>query len=279
MMDFQKADANAMILDSSTIDIHEFITMRLGPWEYRAKQKGLDFCTDIERLHGVLTAVDLSKMEAILTNLLSNAIKYTDHGAITVRGWQEDDFYYISVSDTGIGIPANELKHLFRQFFRARNARKSQIGGTGIGLMLTHKLVELHGGEITVSSKESIGSSFTLKFPIRQEETVETNSNDDTMSSLHDETVLIIDNNNDMRDVLKKSLEQSYNVMTAKDGVDAIDSIKGNMPDIIVSDLMMPRMNGEELCRNLKSNVETSHIPFILLTAVSDGSRDKSECL
>ncbi len=280
LMDFQKADANAMILNSSTVDIHEFITMRLGPWEYRAKQKGLDFCTDIERLHGVVTAVDMSKMEAILTNLLSNAIKYTDNGTVTVKGWQEDDFYCISVSDTGIGIPANELKHLFRQFFRARNARKSQVGGTGIGLMLTHKLVELHRGEITVSSKEGTGSSFTLKFPIRQEESVETNSNDETLSSLHDETVMIIDDNNDMRDVLKKSLEQSYNVMTAKDGVEAIDLIKENMPDIIVSDLMMPRMNGEELCRNLKNNVETSHIPFILLTAVSDRTTKASafEC-
>ena len=121
-----------------------------------------------------------------------------------------------------------------------------------------------------MSSKENTGSTFVLRFPIRHDDSIEPGRVEKTPPSLHDETVLVIDDNPDMRDVLKKSLEHNYNVTTAKDGVDAIASISDHMPDIIVSDLMMPRMNGEELCHQLKSNVGTSHIPFILLTAVSD---------
>ncbi len=270
LMDFQKLDAKAMVLNTSTVNLLDFITQIIAPWEYRAKRKGLDFKIDINSLRDIFSAIDCSKLDAILSNLLSNAIKYTNEGVICVNAKIDKGDYIIEIQDTGIGIPTNEQRHIFKQFFRAKNARKSNETGTGIGLMLTQRLVELHGGNISVSSKEGIGTTVRLQFPIIKDHQENENTAIYEQNNISDETILVVDDNSDMREVLKKTLEANYNVIVAKNGNEAINKALNEMPDVIISDLMMPEINGEELCRRLKSDMATSHIPFILLTAVSD---------
>lgn len=270
LMDFQKLDAKAMILNLSTVNLLDFFAQRISPWEYRAKRKGLVFCTDINSLRNVFTSIDCPKMDAIISNILSNAVKYTSSGTIEVDAKIDDGYYSITIKDTGIGIPANEQRQLFKQFFRAKNARMSNESGSGIGLMLTHRLIELHGGSISISSKENAGTLVKLKFPIVNGD-VDCCENMDCISpALNDQTILVVDDNSDMREILRKTLESNYNVIVAKDGNEAMVMAVNEMPDIIVSDLMMPGLTGEELCRKLKNDMATSHIPFILLTAVSD---------
>lgn len=233
---------------------------------------------------------DVEMIKSILDNLISNAIKYTEKGSITIgirlterAGVSYTQFW---VSDTGYGIHPDALPHIFERYYQ--EGGKHQASGTGIGLALVNSFVKLHEGEISVESKPDMGSTFCVSlltdnfYPnalhtdaqLHEEDKVaeqEPEPNADERPIL-----LVVEDNQDIRDYIAESFSEHFDVRTAANGKEGRDIALKIIPDIIVSDIMMPVMDGNEMCRALKSDVRTSHIPIILLTA-KDSLHDKEE--
>lgn len=235
---------------------------------------------------------DADMITIILDNLMSNAAKYTSEGDITLslRSVEENQIKYteISVSDTGHGIDAEALPHIFDRYYQAKS--KYQASGSGIGLALVKGLSELHEGILKVESAVDTGTTFTLRLltentypnaihtqhdmekkPMDAEETTIT----DTPTENHP-IVLVVEDNADIREYIRSSFTDIYEVITAKDGKEGCELAQARIPNIIVSDIMMPVMDGIELCKRIKEDMRTSHIPVILLTA-KDSLQDKEE--
>ncbi len=205
-------------------------------------------------------------------------MKYTPEGTITVSLGHTDVDWTIEVRDTGIGIPAHAQKYIFRHFYRATNAVNSQESGSGIGLLLTKKLTEQLQGTISFTSVENEGTTFRLTFPLsgrtRKEEVTEVEpvSEYDEATSLpsRQESIFVIEDNEDIRYYLRECLSTDYHVFTARNADEAMEQVREKNPDIIISDVLMPGMRGDEMCRLLKSSLDTSHISIILLTALNE---------
>ena len=273
LLDFRKLEVGGEKLNLSTGNLSEFIRGVVDTFSPAALEKGVGL-EYMDEAANPMTSFDRSMMLKVVNNLLSNALKFTpEGGSVNVRLASDGDGdYLLSVSDTGIGIPADARDHVFDKFFRSGNA--SEITGSGIGLSLVKQYVELHGGTITVQSVEGEGSTFTVSLPAlggkaAGPETVRVESPQDEKKR-----ILIVDDNADFRQYLREELSPLYAVTVAVDGTDALEKMQEARPDVVVSDVMMPRMNGFELTRRLKEDVETSHIPVILLTArLSDDVR------
>lgn len=232
-------------------------------------------------------------MDSILKNIISNALKYTpEKGNVHIYASETDDTWSVEVNDTGIGIPANEQKKLFKMHFRGSNAINSKITGSGIGLMLVWKLVHLHKGKISLNSVEHQGSSIKITFPkskkhfykahlaTRKNEfntgQVATVSPADIYEKAKKQhcqnlqRLLIVEDNDELRNYLAHTLSDDYTIQTCSNGKKALTIIKEYMPELIISDIMMPEMQGDELCNIIKNDITTSHIPIILLTALND---------
>jgi len=236
-------------------------------------------------------AFDADKMEKILTNLLSNALKFTPaHGKVYVSVDEEaGGTAIIAVRDTGRGIAADELALVFDRFHQSSSSESDIQAGTGIGLALVKELTLLHDGTIDVESDEGFGSTFTLRIPIKEaEERAEPYRRSSKLelsdlkfaSSLDEEDaeeipsvpadaplVLIADDNDDVRTYLRSHLEKRYRIVEAVDGKEAIEFLQDELPALVLSDVMMPSMDGHEVCRIIKSHERTNHIPVVLVTA------------
>ncbi len=235
---------------------------------------------------------DADMITIILDNLMSNAAKYTSEGDITLslRSVEENQIKYteISVSDTGHGIAAEALPHIFDRYYQAKS--KYQASGSGIGLALVKGLSELHEGILKVESVLDTGTTFTLRlltentYPnaIHAQHDTEkkpTDAEETTVADTPTENhpiVLVVEDNADIREYIRSSFTEFYEVITAKDGKEGWELAQGRIPNIIVSDIMMPIMDGIELCKRVKEDMRTSHIPVILLTA-KDSLQDKEE--
>ncbi|WP_254448462.1 ATP-binding protein [Spirosoma rhododendri] len=236
-----------------------------------------------------------------MLNLLSNAFKFTLQGSIRVSLVAEGEQAVLAVTDTGVGIPAAELPHMFERFHRVENAGGRSFEGSGIGLSLVQELVQLHGGTISVSSVEKVGSTFTVQIPLGRAHLPAAQVSDDLAdgplsaladsflqeaSSILDETaptatgnvgdaalpkadgyVLVVDDNADMRAYLTRLLSPYFTVHTAVHGADALNQLRTLTPQLILSDVMMPVMDGKELIRQLRQNPATALIPLIFLSA------------
>ena len=239
---------------------------------------------------------DKEKMESILKNIISNALKYTpENGNVQIFVSDNTDSWSVEVRDTGIGIPASEQKKLFKLHFRGSNAINSKVTGSGIGLMLVWKLVRLHKGKINLSRVENQGSVIKVSFPkdskrfrkahlatlSKQRQENRTLSNEPAPSpeiyenahkKLNGEhrRILIVEDNDELRNYLLQTLSEEYTVQTCSNGKEALTIIPEYKPELVISDIMMPEMRGDELCKELKNNIETSHIPVILLTALNN---------
>jgi signal transduction histidine kinase len=243
--------------------------------------------------------VDQEMWEKIVLNLLSNAFKYTLSGTITVRLFPSGDQVVLQVQDTGTGIPSSELPHMFERFHRVEQAVGRTHEGSGIGLSLVHELVMLHSGQIAVESELGVGTVFTIHIPLGKshlpaalvsttEKHIDTTTlkgaflkeaeglldNDTTHATVATDAVtgerysiLVVDDNSDMRQYLVRLLEESYIVQTAVNGQDALQKIAQQQPDLVLSDIMMPVMDGKGLLHHLKNNPATFHIPLIFLSA------------
>ena len=228
---------------------------------------------------------DTNKLHRILENLLSNAIKFTPgFGTIKISVYGKETALWINVEDTGIGISQEKIPHVFDRFYQVDNTNTREEEGTGIGLALVKEMVELLKGRIEVESEINKGTAFKIILPVHRNALIEEidfgKSVQHSNESVFQDTVkeplfldenkpilLIVEDNMDVLEYLQDSLFQNYNILTARNGIEGLKIAQEKVPDIIISDVMMPHMDGFELCEKLKTDPRTNHIPIILLTA------------
>ncbi|MBN1819268.1 MAG: response regulator [Prolixibacteraceae bacterium] len=290
LMDFQKIDIGKEKPAYSMADIVSLVSNRVMMFESFAKSKNIDLIFDSER-KSYSTAVDEAKMEKVVDNLISNAVKYSlPKGQVKILLKFHDTDWILEVKDYGIGISRKAQRQLFKEFYRGDNAVNTRIVGSGIGLLLVKKYVNMHNGIISFQSQENQGSEFRIVIPYKKiADSVETakdlnfikvsepSQNNPKVQLLGDKNVstqkmkvLIVEDNQDLLEFLENTLSRDFNTYTAENGKQAWEFISKQIPDLIVSDVMMPDMDGFELCRVVKSTYETSHIPLILLTSLSE---------
>lgn len=293
ILDFQKYESGKLDLNLSATDITGAFKEWTAAFMGAARKKDIKLDLELNPDSECMVAVDREKMERIFFNLMSNAFRFTpSNGCITVNlDTSLSDKIKFGIKDTGKGIPAENIPHLFERFFQGR---EGNAGGSGIGLVVVKSFVELHGGTIEVSSEPGKGTVFSVEIPKRSVDMapaephrdmtgLENRTESDITSEIGqveipggiDEnpegngrpTILVVDDNEDLRIVARTLLEPEYNVITAPSGESGIRAAMKYVPDCIVSDVMMPGMDGLELTRRLKGESITCHIPIILLTA------------
>ena len=288
ILDFRKVQNGKMELRLSDFNLAESMKQWIKLFSVSAQKKHIAISMDAPDT--IMLRADQDKIERICYNLLSNALKYTSEGGeITLTAKEEGGRVMISVADNGCGISSDELPYIFDRFYQAKNAGR----GTGIGLAIVKAFTELHHGEVSATSIEGKGSTFTIHIPVRQkgevtnqstekiEQLVEPSSAEEVPNQARhiDELiqpyqtdkpeVLIIDDNIDIRTYLRSVLSEKYNVSEAADGKVGLELARKIVPDIVLSDIMMPVMDGLAFCQQLKTDKAISHIPVILLTARS----------
>jgi signal transduction histidine kinase/DNA-binding response OmpR family regulator/ABC-type xylose transport system substrate-binding protein len=294
IIDFRKYENGKMNLSPRYDDLSSRFLEWGEAFAELAQKKKIRFSSEVLTSSDWRILFDVEKLERVYFNLLSNAIKFTPEKgtinvtlekAISTLHHNAEETFIIKVSNSGSTIKKDDLKHLFDRFYQVDETR----GGSGIGLALTKQMVELHNGEISVTSENNI-TTFTVIIPIKesdlqpQQEIQETDTYglytiqkeeqpDNTMFDMpvseDKDTILVIDDNADIRSYIKSILYPDYNVLEAKDGQDGFQKAVKYVPDLIVSDVMMPPPDGFELTKMLKGELSTSHIPIILLTAYS----------
>lgn len=242
------------------------------PFKEYAQSKGLNLSISFScnLNEHIVIRTDRSKIESVLENIISNAIKYTpENGEVRINCYlKEDNRISISIDDTGKGIPEEVRPYIFDRYYRVSN----EMEGSGIGLYLVKHYLELLNGTIRIEPKEEKGTRFVIELPLPDNchSSISTGMEDNTEDGNNTTNcVLIVDDNKEIRELLKDALKNKYKVFEATNGNMAIEIMNREIPDIILSDYMMPDMNGLELCQNVKKNVLTSHIPFIMLSAYS----------
>ncbi|WP_319501752.1 two-component regulator propeller domain-containing protein [uncultured Draconibacterium sp.] len=297
LLEFRKIENGKEKLRVSHQDISTMLKDVEEAFLESAESKSIAFTFETINLDSNIW-VDCQKLENVLINLISNALKFTNEGGevnvrVELRGV---DLMYktlkITVADNGIGIDSSKLRKIFDRFYHVDGANETQVAGSGIGLALVHSLVKLHKGTIGVESAVGKGAVFTVQFPVSRKA-----YNDDeiligadqyiphvTLADdmkpvpvLRDEverlsanpTILVIDDNRELLEFISETLANEYKVITAIDGTHGMEKVEESLPDLIISDVMMPGIDGFELTRKLKSDIRTSHIPIILLTAKS----------
>lgn len=312
ILETSKSQAGELKLRVSHGDVMAYIRKTALTIEPLMAKKGLEFTVHCKP-ESMLGWIDTDKLDKIIFNLLSNAVKYTDENGkviVDVSTNSRYDKVVIRISDNGIGIASDKMKHLFTRFYDGEY-RKSATFGTGIGLALTHDLVYLHKGTIHCQSFEGQGTTFIVELPIKKNafsssqideshqinpavphsniidlaSTLDKSANEEASTPLpaidDDEeayTLLIVEDNIELLMLMKQLLQQHYHVLTASNGVEALDVVKAHELDLIVSDVMMPEMDGNELTTRLKENPDYSHLPIILLTAKTQ-EEDRQESL
>ena len=288
ILDFRKVQSGKMELRLSDFNLTENMRQWITLFSASAQKKHITITMDAPT--PIIVRADQDKIERICYNLLSNALKFTSEGGeIQLKATEKDGRVVISVTDNGCGIASDELPYIFNRFYQAKNAGR----GTGIGLAIVKAFTELHHGEVSATSVEGKGSTFTINIPVKQEgeiselltESVEqvieaSNTQEIPNQARHIDDliqphqtdkpeILIIDDNSDIRTYLRSVLSQKYNVSEASDGKSGLELARRTVPDIVLSDIMMPVMDGLEFCEQLKTDKAISHIPVILLTARS----------
>ena len=296
LLDFSRIEAGRAKAQFQLTDISTFTRDLAGSFRSVIENAGLYFNVNCEHIIQPIY-VDRSMWEKIVLNLLSNAFKYTLTGGITMSLSVKNNNAVLSIGDTGVGIPREELPNLFQRFHRVQNVTGRTHEGTGIGLSLVSEFAKMHGGNISVSSKVNEGSEFVVTIPTgRKHLPVEqidesgidsevrladafleeadsligmpANNKTDQAEQSHDTLhILVVDDNPDMRNYLKNILGRKFTVLTAVNGIDALQKMQDQVPQLVVSDVMMPDMDGIQLLKAIKENKKYERIPVILLTA------------
>lgn len=339
LLDFSRIEAGRIQAVYEPTDLSVFVTELASTFRSLIERAGLSLVVDCPPLPEAIY-IDREMWEKIVLNLLSNAFKFTFSGKITVRLKSSSNHVELTIQDTGIGIPPNEIPRLFERFHRVKGARGRSFEGSGIGLSLVQELVKLHGGGVTVTSELGKGSCFTVSVPTgcahlpgdrlkgqggdtsrtfvstamgptpyveeawgwlpEDHEPIcqggcEPPENSDRNRYSHEQYsheqvsfstphaqsftpalektqtrlpyILVVDDNTDMRDYAKRLLGQHYDVKTVEDGISALAAIRQQVPDLVLTDVMMPRLDGFGLLRELRSNPQTRELPIILLSA------------
>lgn len=291
LLDFRKLEMKELRLYASVGDIVSFIKELTLSFSDLAEKKNIDFTFSTTQ-ESVQTSFDPDKIERVMFNLLSNAFKFTpEHGKvavdISIRHIDKQGMVDIMVSDSGIGIPEENREKIFERYFQHDTSDNLLGQGSGIGLAISKEFVRLHGGEISSADRPGGGTVFTVSLPVTedtgefsQQNYVETEMQmNKALEHIEDEpsgnltngrkTVLVVDDNDDIRFYIKDNLRHNYIVYQASNGKEGWSKAEEFQPDLIISDIMMPDMDGLSLCRKIKTDPRTSHIPVILLTARS----------
>ena len=290
LLDLSKLDAGKLDLTCTPQIAEDFVSKMVMLFESQCDQKNIQLQVKHQN-HDTQLFFDGDKMEHILENLISNALKWTTSGGwIKVSTTTDQTHFFVEVADNGVGIKQDALPYVFERFYQAHHEQESQ--GTGIGLSLTKELVELHHGTIAVKSELGAGTLFTIKLPLghehldannlsftQKEHVLQIESNTELTQPQEGETsssyrILIVDDNNDVRQYIRTVISTQFEVLEAIDGAVAWEQILSEVPDLILSDVMMPNVDGYDLCKQIKSDHRTSHIPVILLTA-KGGHQDR----
>jgi signal transduction histidine kinase/DNA-binding response OmpR family regulator len=293
LLDISKLESGKMKLETNPLNIIQLLKALVLSFTSYAERKRITLkFNSVE--NEIIVYVDKDKFEKIMTNILSNAFKFTpEGGSIDASVSKDVNYVIIKISDTGVGIPHEKRSKIFDRFYQVDTSHTRENEGTGIGLSLTKELIDLHKGKIEVESKEGRGSTFTVRIPLgkkhlKPEEIVdEEHSYDLPKLDLEEEieqkiefskksavtandslpTLLLVEDNFEVRNYIKDNLMKDYRILEAVDGEDGWNKSIELIPDLIVSDVMMPKMDGFKLCEKLKTDEITSHIPVILLTA------------
>lgn len=286
ILEFRKMETQNRKLVVCKGDLGRLVTEIGLQYKELNRNKKVSFSIDVDpEILGVY--FDAEVVSTILDNLLSNAMKYTPEGEIKLSLHSIEElgnrYIEIKVSDTGYGIDEESLPHVFERYYQSKG--KHQVSGTGIGLALVKALVDLHEGSIWVESKGNKGTIFTFRilqdniYPdsLHKEEieiNIKQKENDKNINDFP--ILLVVEDNNDIRDYITISMENNYHVLTATNGKEGMELANKYIPDIIISDVMMPEMDGIEFCKQIKRDIRTCHIPVILLTA-KDSIQDKED--
>ncbi|MDD2799574.1 MAG: two-component regulator propeller domain-containing protein [Bacteroidales bacterium] len=295
LLEFRKSEQGHLNIKASKSDFTHFAYEIYLSFSEYANYRQIKFNFECAE-EKIMLWFDPSQMQKVIYNLISNSFKFTPKdGTITLAIKESSDNVYVEITDTGIGIDAHELEKVFDRFYQAENGIQisNMVPGTGIGLALSKSILTLHSAEIHVKSQKNIGSCFTVTlkkgaahFSEDQKAEFEdvdnsclTKSNDiddefigeiidsQVTDSVPDFSILIVEDNDELRAMLQSIFEPIYKIYTATDGVDGLEKTIEHNPDIVLSDLMMPRMSGSELCSRIKNNFNICHIPVVLLTA------------
>ncbi|MDX3373138.1 SpoIIE family protein phosphatase [Streptomyces sp. ME02-6991-2A] len=305
LLDFSRLEAGRMQATYEPVDLAAVTSELASVFRSAVDRAGLDFTVDCPPLDEPVY-IDRGMWEKVMLNLLSNALKFTFDGSIAVTVRAADGQAVVTVTDTGIGVPANEMPRLFERFHRIENARSRSNEGSGIGLALVQELVSLHGGTIGADSTEGEGTRFSIRLPFgsahlpldaltppvgnsaspvaaasfvqealrwlpgeqRAEPTVGTVDAERATGPVVPARVLIADDNADMREYLSRLLAGAgYEVQPVTDGMEALDAIRAQAPDLVVSDVMMPGLDGLSLLAALRTDPRTAAVPVLLLSA------------
>ena len=307
LMDFRKVESGKLEINKTKSDLLKFLDQMIVPFSIFAGERNITI-RKFYRLNPPEILFDQDAMQKVITNLLSNAIKFTpDGGTVSlyvtslIDKESGKERLYISIKDTGTGIADDDLNKIFNRFYQSRqsiaakssgNSKENQNAvpnsfpiygqsGTGIGLYLSKRIVQMHGGTIKASNNRKVGASFCISLPLSREESLGVehaniqhpvilpDSPDFVPSHFSPNrlTVLVVEDNKDMRGYIRSILSEQYNILEAENGAEALTVLSTCNVDFIVSDLMMPIMDGIELSRKVKENFSISHIPFLMLTA------------
>ncbi|TKT92488.1 two-component regulator propeller domain-containing protein [Dyadobacter frigoris] len=310
LLDLSKLDSGNMQLDASRLNLNNFLKPIFLSFDSYAKRKQIKYCfvnhdapvelyADPDKLEKIVTNLLSNAFKFTDSGEIKLAVKtvrLTENDAMNISEAQE--FVEICVSDSGVGIAPEYLSHIFNHFYQvAHRVYPGDQEGTGIGLSLAKELAELHNGKMEVESQVGVGTTFRVILPLGKEHFNATDINEESPRQVYRErfvqdseqtldevllphnillpdtelpVVLLVEDNDDMRKYLKERLERNYYILEAVNGAEGLKAGMDKMPDLIISDVLMPVMNGFEMCKNLKDNVQTSHIPIILLTAQAD---------
>ncbi len=315
LINFERADTYSNNFYVSEYELETYMTDIVNAFRAYASVKHINLTYE-SNFRYLNVWLDKDKMDSILKNIISNALKYTPEGGkVHVYVYETEDTWNVEVSDTGIGIPLNEQKKLFKMHFRGSNAINSKVTGSGIGLLLVWKLVRIHKGKLSFTSTEGKGSCIKVSFPkgekryrkamhrpipLTEKEQERKKLNDlepitpakestpdlpvatavtsvegyedaqlKTQDADNRSKILVVEDNDELREYLRRTLAENYHVQVCSNGKSALYIIKEYFPDLIISDIMMPEMRGDELCQVVKNDIATSHIPIILLTALN----------
>lgn len=280
LLDISKLDKGEIQLNKKMYNLNKHIRIIASMFQSLAEEKNIEF-TVFEEKTDLFFLFDSERIVQVINNLLSNSFKYTPNAGIITLSYslKTERLVEIKVYDTGIGIPEEDLGRVFDRFYQCKNTVSTSIEGSGIGLSLAKEFVELHGGTIEVQSELQKWTEFTVKLPFETDQglceegyapVIDENSyteEDEKKNGKKTETILLIEDNKDLRLYLFQVLSVKYNVLLATNGEEGIKTAEKRSVDLIISDIMMPVLDGYQVTARIKENFETCHIPVILLTA------------
>jgi signal transduction histidine kinase/ligand-binding sensor domain-containing protein/DNA-binding response OmpR family regulator len=295
ILDFKKLETGKLQADYDKGDLVRFLESAVKPFYFMSEEKGVKLVVDFPERE-LAVWMDTDKLAKIVNNLLSNAFKFTGQGGeVKVRLQVTDSYsfedigqracYEISVSDTGTGMPASSVDKVFNRFFQSSNSKG--VTGTGIGLSIVKEFVKLLHGDVDVQSEMGEGTTFVVRLPILEDYEVEnsdTDGGDLSMAKSEDQEkvaasakyLLVVDDNADMRTFIREHFKYEFTILEAENGKVGFDLAVKYIPEVVISDVIMPVMDGRELCRKLKKDERTSHIPIVLLTAADSKESEMS---